>query len=51
MIYPKEWIEYRRRHLVASIGLVVGLPTVVAIAITARSLGVENPTFAFVNID
>jgi ribosomal protein S27AE len=48
MIYPKQWIEYRRRHLVASIGLVAGLPTVVAVAVTARSLGVENPTFVFV---
>jgi hypothetical protein len=47
MKYPEQWIEYRRRHLVASIGLVAGFPAVVAIAIAIKLLGVENPTAAF----
>ena len=33
---PEQWKEYRRRNIIASLGLVLGFPAVVAIAITIK---------------
>ncbi len=45
---PTAWREYRRRSMVASLGLVLGLPAVFAVSIALKLWPVHDPEGVFI---
>jgi len=44
---PAAWRQYRRRNLIATLGLVAGMPCTVALAILLKLWSPEQAQFAF----
>lgn len=44
---PAAWHQYRRRNVIATLGLVAGMPCTVALAILIKPSSPETTQFAF----